>query len=90
MPEVVEALLNMSRLHGADAASNPAKDDVTRQWAWHEGVAERPAAVAAVRGPPGSGQKRGQRLIDEQNFSGLDVATGRRVSASARAFAKLD
>ena len=90
LPEVVKALQSMSGRHRRDAAANAAENDVGRQGAGHEGVAERTAAVAAVRGPSGAGQKRDQRLIDEENFTGLDVASCRRISASARAFPELD
>jgi len=50
----------MSRLDSVDATPNAAEDDAGRHRAGHEGVAEGPAAMAAVRSPSRAGEKRGR------------------------------
>ena len=80
----------MVRLHGLVTTSDATENDVWLQRAWYKGVTQGLATVVAVRGPTSAGQEPGQRFVDEQNLSGLDVSGGDRMSPSGGIFAKLN
>ena len=90
LPQVESTFLKVIVVHGVVAAADAAEDDVRLDRTRDEGVAERPAAVVAVRGPASSGQERGRRPIDDQDLAGLDVPGRDRVAAFGRVLAELD
>ena len=89
-PQVESTLLNVITVHCVVATPDAAEDDVRLERTRNESVAERSAAVVAVRGPTSSGQEGGRRPIDDHDLAGLDVSGRDSVAAFGGVLAEFD